>query len=177
MADQYHTNEAITVVPYKALFGQQPKWGLAGRVPRTFCLNIIAEVNEEYLICLDKHKQCQQPDEMVGPIVSVLIIKMPWSQLAISPRSGEMITRAIQSLWQPSIRCDHRYSHVQSSKLSSPSMEAGSTSAWSTFTFAQLCVPILPLVVVKEGPQSAQYNGSARTFLCPTHSHLLHHLV
>lgn len=77
MADQYHTNEAITVVPYKALFGQQPKWGLAGRVPRTFCLNIIAEVNEEYLICLDKHKQCQQPDEMVAPIASVLIIKMP----------------------------------------------------------------------------------------------------
>lgn len=76
MADQYHTNEAITVVPYKALFGQQPKWGLAGRVPRTFCPNIIAEVNEEYLICLDKHKQCQQPDEMVGPIASVLIIKM-----------------------------------------------------------------------------------------------------
>lgn len=50
MADQYHTNEAITVVSYKALFGQQPKWGLVGRVPRTFCLNIVSEVNEEDLI-------------------------------------------------------------------------------------------------------------------------------
>lgn len=50
MADQYCTNEAITVVLYKALFGQQPKRGLAGSVPRTFCPNIIAEVNEEDLI-------------------------------------------------------------------------------------------------------------------------------
>ena len=91
MADQYHTNEAITVVSYKALFGQQPKWGLAGKVPRTFCLNIIAEVNEEDLIGWDKHKRCQQPDKMVSPIVSVLIIKMPWSQLSIRPRSGEIV--------------------------------------------------------------------------------------
>lgn len=91
MADQYHTNEAFTVVSYKALFGQQPKWGLAGNIPRTFCLNFITEVNEEDLIGWDKDKRCQQPDEMVGPIASVLIIKMPWSQLNISPRSGEII--------------------------------------------------------------------------------------
>lgn len=97
MADQYHTNEAITVVSYKALFGQQPKQGLAGRVPRTFCLNIIAEVNEEDPIGWDKHKWCQQPDEMVAPIASVLIIKMPWSQLNISPRSGEIIRQGQSS--------------------------------------------------------------------------------